>query len=486
MDSTAINNFNSDLAISLSAFWSYFPIVFLAGVILISIAIEMYSKSSKKILPWFTVTALLACAYYSLLTVTDTGVYFSGMFATGGLTNIFNFIFTFGGAIVVLLSVDYIKKSGIYYGEFYILLQSAVLGMMMIAGAKDMIMIFIGLEQMSITFYVMAGLNRKRASSNEAALKYFLLGAFATGFIVYGIGLMYGTAGTLNIDYVFSNIFAAEKNLPGIIGILLFLVGFSFKIGAVPFHMWVPDVYQGAPTSSTALMATGGKVAAFTALILAFRPVLGTETLAVITPVLAVFALLSMFYGSIVAIAQTDIKRMLAYSSIANAGYMLIGLAAGNDYGIEGVVYYLAAYSFMNLGAFGIVALIESADEKNLLISDYNGLGTKYPVLAALLSLFMFALSGIPPFAGFFGKYYIFIAAIESDLTWLAIAGVIASVISVYFYLRIVVLMYFGKGESQVTPEITNASLIGIVISALLVIVMGVFPGSVINLISNF
>ena len=240
------------------------------------------------------------------------------------------------------------------------------------------------------------------------------------------------------------------------------------------------DVYQGSPTTITALMSTGGKAAAFSSLLIIFTPLFATTQSTLFQPYLVVIATLSMLLGSIVAIAQTDLKRMLAYSSISHAGYILIGVAAGSELGISGVIFYLSAYTFMNLGAFGIISMIENKDEGNLSLYDYSGLGNKKPMLAALLAIFMFALAGIPPFAGFFGKYYVFIAAIESNLTWLAIVGVLSSVISIYFYLRVVVVMYFQKDENILHVEDSSPALLGIMISALLVIVMGIAPGSII------
>lgn len=472
---------------NISDIYSYLPLVILACVILVSLVIEMYVKSAEKIIPWLTILSFLGVSYQSLLSVGDQGLYFNGMLATGGQVNLFYFIFNFGAAVVALITVDYLKKTGIYHGEFYILLQSAVLGMMMIASARDLVMVFIGLEQMSLTFYILAGFARKRPFSNEAALKYFLLGSFATGFIVYGLGLLYGATHTLNITELYAGFSFEKGNILGVIGLTLFFLGFAFKIAAVPFHMWVPDVYQGAPTAATALMSTVGKAAAFAALILVVSPAFAKErAIEMLTPLISFFAVLSMLYGSITAILQTDIKRMLAYSSIAHAGYMLIGLAAGNSEGVDGLIYYLAAYAFMNLGAFGIIAMIEDREEKNLAISDYSGLGTKYPVLAALLALFMFALSGIPPFAGFFGKYYVFVAAIKANLVWLALIGILSSAISVYFYIRLVVTMYFGKEESKLEIVNSNSTMTGIIVSAILIVLMGVLPGSVIDLISKF
>ncbi len=471
---------------TLQEFYNMLPLIIIASGIVISVVVELYLKKSDSILPWFSVLLFLFAGVYSIATVDNTSVVMQNMLATGGNVNIFYFLFNIGAAIVCLLSMDYIKKYGAYFGEYYILLQNSVLGMMLMAGAKDLFTIFLGLELMSISFYVLAGINRKKISANEAALKYFLLGSFATGFIVYGIALIYGSVGGTSIDSIVNNFDALSSNIIFVIGALLFLIGFSFKIAAFPFHMWVPDVYQGSPTTIAGLFSTGGKAAAFSAIIVTMFALFTGTGQNLFTPYLAVVAVLSMLFGSIVAIAQSNIKRMLAYSSIAHAGYMIIGLAAGNPEGVAGIIFYLAAYTFMNLGAFGIIAIIEGREETNLEINSYTGLGSKYPVLAGALAIFMFSLAGIPPFAGFFGKYYVFIAAIKDDLTWLAIIGVLSSVISIYFYLRIVVLMYFKTSEQELSVERSNTGLTAVLVSLFLVIILGVLPGSFIDLISEF
>lgn len=469
------------------------PLLIIGSGILISLLIEMFSPKSEKILPGLSIIIFLFVSYYSLITINERATLFNSMIEIGGNVNIFYFIFNFGAAIIVLLSFDYIKKIGINFGEYYILLQSAVLGMMLLSCSKDLIMIFIGLEQMSICFYILAGFKRKRLSSNEASLKYFLLGSFATGFIVYGIALIYGSAQTMSINLIIEKFPNLISNYIFITGFVLFIIGFTFKIAAFPFHMWVPDVYQGAPTTVTALMSTTGKTAAFSALIIAFTPIILGVTKNIFEPVIAVLATLSMLYGSIVAIVQKDVKRMLAYSSIAHAGYMLIGLASGTFQGASGIIFYLIAYTFMNIGAFGIISMLEGNNETNLDIQSYAGLGFTKPLPAALLSIFMFALAGIPPFAGFFGKYYVFVSAIQSNLTWLAIMGIIASAISVYFYLYLVVVMYFQKNEnnSSLNPEslqfkLSGFGMLGVIVVALLVILMGIFPDTIIELISSF
>ena len=467
-------------------FFSVLPIALIGTGIVISLLIEMYSKKSELLLPWFSVILFLAAGLHSLYYVGDVSIVLQNMLATGGNVNVFHAIFTLGAAVVALLSIDYIKKYGAYFGEYYIILQTSVLGMMLMAAAKDLFVIFLGLEIMSVSFYILAGMNRKRLNANEASLKYLLLGSFATGFIVYGIALIYGSAHTTSIDFITANFTELTKNLLFIAGVLLFLIGFSFKIAAFPFHMWVPDVYEGSPTTIAALFSTGGKAAAFSAIIATLFALFNGPAGNLFTPYLAVISVLSMFYGSIVAIAQDNIKRMLAYSSISHAGYLAIGLAAGNHDAVAGVIFYLAAYTFMNLGAFGIVSLLEGKNETSLSINSYAGLGNRKPLLSALLAIIMFSLAGLPPFAGFFGKYYIFIAAVKSNLTWLAILGVLSSAISVYFYLRIVVLMYFKSSENEFEIESSNNSMLAIIFSILVVILLGVFPGTFLDLITRF
>jgi len=471
---------------NIQEFYNILPLIIIGTGIVLSIFIEIYSKSGKSILPWFSFILFLAAGFYSLMTVEKQSIIFEGMLSTGGITNIFYVIFNIGAALVCLLSVDYTKKYGINYGEYYILIQSAVLGMMLMAGAKSLFMIFLGLEVMSVCFYVLAGVNRKKEKAIEASLKYFLLGSFATGFLVYGIALIYGSAQTTSIDVITAGFPEYSGNIIFLFGVLLFLVGFSFKIAAFPFHMWVPDVYQGAPTTVTGLFSTIGKAAAFAAIIATLTALFSGENSSMFLPYLAVLSIFSMLYGSIVAIAQSNIKRMLAYSSISHAGYILIGLAAGTSTGVAGVVFYLAVYTFMNLAAFGIIALIEGENDANLEINSYSGLGTKSPILAALLAIIMFSLAGLPPLAGFFAKYYVFIAAIKSGLTWLAILGIISSVISVYFYLRIVVLMYFKDAEGEVVPSKSYSGFLGVAVSVIMVILLGIIPGSLLDLITSF
>lgn len=461
------------------------PQIIIGIGIILSVLIEIYTKKSEQILPWFSIALFFATAFYSVFNINQNFVLFSGMVEVGGKPAIFNFIFNIGAALVVLSSIDYLKKYGTYYGEYYILIQSSVLGMMVMAGAKDILMIFMGLELMSICFYVLAGINRKKLSANEASMKYFLLGAFATGFIVYGIALMYGAAGTTSIQNLVENFVEYSSNIIFVLGFAFFLIGFSFKIAAVPFHMWVPDVYQGSATTVTSLMSTTGKAAAFSVLLIVLTAVFSFNAPNVFRPYFATISAISMLFGSIVAISQTNMKRMLAYSSISHAGYMVIGLAAGNIFSIAGIIFYLAAYAFMNIGAFTIISIVEGENDSRTDINSFAGLSAKSPVLAAAMALFMFALAGIPPLAGFFGKYYVFISAIQSHLTWLAILGVLASVISVYFYIRVVVFMYFKDSLEDFKIHVSPYSLTAVIITALLILVFGILPDTLMNVITS-
>ena len=354
------------------------------------------------------------------------------------------------------------------HGEYYALLLFSTLGMMVMAGSLDLITIFLGLETLSISLYILAGFLREQLKSNESALKYLLLGAFASGFVLYGIALIYGASGSTNLRRVAEAVAAGKIASPTLlmIGMGLLIIGFGFKVASVPFHMWTPDVYEGAPTSVTAFMIAGTKSAAFAAflrILMTALPALHPDW----SRVLWVLAILTMTVGNVVAISQSNIKRMLAYSSIAHAGYILVALVAAGKLGSSSVLFYLTAYSFMNLGAFAVIIALARQDGERTTIDDYAGLGLRYPFLGAAMALFMFSLAGIPPTGGFMGKFYIFSAAIQAKYVGLAIIGVLNSVISVYYYLRVTVVMYMGQGKAEpalgrVSPALTLAVLIAI------------------------
>ncbi len=456
------------------------PLLAISVLALVVMVLEGAMKKGEKFVFGVSLAGLAITAGVVAYTSGMRGVGFHGMILAGGYASIFSMLFVIVCALTILLSKSYLEKEGINYGEFYALLLFATAGMMMMASALDLILVFLGIELMSVCLYVLAGFFRKRIKSNESALKYFLLGSFATGFLLYGIALIYGATETTNFSIIVQRVPQLEQPILFWIGVSLLVVGFSFKVAAVPFHMWVPDVYEGAPTPVSGFMSTGAKAAAFSALLLFFSQAV-TVKLPRLIEVLAILSAASMIVGNVLALAQNNIKRMLAYSSIAHAGYILTGVTASNSLGQIGVIYYLIAYSFMNLGAFGVLSILEKDEDKNLTFDDYLGLWHRKPVFASLMALFMFSLAGIPPFAGFFGKYYVFAAAVNSGLTWLAIIGVLASLVSVYYYLRLVVVMFFKDPQQTEEIEIPVTGFIALIISAVVIVVIGLFPSTVLQ-----
>ncbi|MBI3766494.1 MAG: NADH-quinone oxidoreductase subunit N, partial [Ignavibacteriales bacterium] len=340
------------------------PVLSVTILSLLVLVVESLVTDSEKISYWVSVFGLLICGAISISTLDLTGNVFNHMVNVGGYGSLFATLFTTAALLTVVLSRDYLRKEHVSFGEFYLLILFSTVGMMLMAAAADLIIIFLGLELMSICLYVLAGFMRKRSISNEAALKYFLLGAFATGFLLFGIALLYGAAGTTNISYIVENYGKLAASPLFWVGLGLLMVGFAFKVGGVPFHMWIPDVYQGSPTTVSGFMATGAKAAAFSAFILVFAHQ-EFESGEKVHTALAFIAAASMIVGNIVAISQSNVKRMLAYSSIAHAGYMLAGLAAGNQLGRTGILFYLVTYTFMNIGAFGVLSVLEREEEKN-------------------------------------------------------------------------------------------------------------------------
>jgi NADH-quinone oxidoreductase subunit N len=457
------------------------PLLCITVVSLVILLVEALIKQSERLGYWISIVGLIWTANLAVTTLPLRGTVFNSMITIGGYSSYFTLIFSLAAIFTIIFSREYFSQQQEKIGEFYLLVIFATIGMILMASAADLILLFIGLELMSICLYVLAGFFRKNILSNEASLKYFLLGAFSTGFLLYGIALIYGATGSTNIEDISSKVPSLLASPFFLFGSGLLLIGLAFKVGAVPFHMWVPDVYQGSPTTISGFMSTGAKAAAFAAFVIIFINFPSTE----IKLILAILSAASMIVGNIIAISQSNVKRMLAYSSIAHAGYMLIGLAAGNQYGRDGILFYLLSYMLMNIGAFGIFSMIEKDEEKNLNLDDYEGLGNRKPALAAILSVLMFSLAGIPPFAGFFGKYYIFIAAVNSNLTWLAILGVLTSIVSVYFYLRLVVIMYFKEGDLKTAYSISGLNYLVLAIIVLVITGIGIFPSSLLSIINQ-
>lgn len=464
---------------------STLSIISLTATSLLVLVVESTRKTRAGLSLYLSLLGLIISAGFALSELPTSGSAYGGMVRVGGYSSYFTLLFLAATFMTLLLAREYLLKLQHHRGEFYVLILFATVGMILMASALDLIVIFLGLELMSISLYVLAGFFRKQEQSNEAGLKYFLLGSFATGFLLYGIALLYGSSGTTNIVALREQFTSLASNALFLIGVAMLLVGFAFKVAAVPFHMWAPDVYEGAPTVVTGFMSTGAKAAAFSAFVSVFIGSFDFNGSAVAETV-ALIAAASMIVGNVIAVVQKNLKRMLAYSSIAHAGYMLTGIAAGNPEGQAGILFYVVAYTFMNIGAFGILSMMEREEGKGLTFDDYAGLSSRRPFLAALMALFMFSLAGIPPFAGFFGKYYVFLSAVKADMTWLAVVGVLTSVISVYYYLRLVVVMYFRDGEADVAAQPSFHTWLAVSLAAILVIQLGVYPSIVVELAQRF
>lgn len=392
-------------------------------------------------------------------------------------------VFVAIAALTVLMSVAYRPIRVAERGEYYSLVLFATAGMMLMAAGTDLIVLFLGLEMFSISLYVLCGFLQPQEASEESALKYFLLGAFASGFLLYGIALTFGATGATNLGEIAGFVAAAGLRTPMLLmGLGLIVVGFGFKIAMAPFHMWTPDVYEGAPTPVTAFMAAGTKTAGFAALLRILTqafPSLQPDWV----PILAVLSVITMTLGNVVAIWQDNIKRMLAYSSIAHAGYILIAVAAATNEAMSAALYYLLVYAFMNLGAFTVIVALGRREREYVSISDFGGLSAKQPALALAMALFMLALAGFPPTGGFVGKFYIFRAAVNANLVWLAVFGVLNSVVSVYYYLRIVVLMYMSEPVDEPAPAPVGWLLgLSMTVTAVGLLVLGVWPAGVTSL----
>ncbi|MEO8680133.1 MAG: NADH-quinone oxidoreductase subunit N [Vicinamibacterales bacterium] len=394
------------------------------------------------------------------------------------------FVLSIVGILTVMFSTETVARDRLPAGEYYATILFAIVGMMLMAQATDLLLIFLALETMSIAVYVLTGIRRDQQQSTEAAFKYFLLGAFASSFFLYGIAFLYGVTGSTSLDRIGSVI--AAQSMSGnpmiLLGVGLLIVGFGFKIAAVPFHMWSPDAYEGAPTVVTGFMSTGVKAAAVAAFVRVFLSAL-EPMITSWAPVLWLIAAATMILGTVVGVAQTNIKRMLAYSSIAHGGYILAGLVAGNDVGKAAILFYLAAYALTNLGAFGIIALLGTRQRANDDLRDYAGLWHTHPGLATMMTFFLLSLGGFPPTAGFIAKWYVFSATIGAGYYGLAIIGVLSSVVSVYFYLRIVVMMFMTERDARpVPPQVGAIAFAGLVLSLIGVLYLGILPSTVIDL----
>ncbi len=433
---------------------------------------------SKQALPWVALAGVLA-SLVSVIWLWNQGpISFQGHAISDRFANSVRLIVLAAAALGILFSHTYIVKVNRQTGEYYALLLLCTAGMGLMGAATDLIVLFVALEIFSLALYILTGLHRTNPRSTEAAMKYFLLGAFASAFLLYGAALLYGATGTTQYDAI-ARVLAEGQADPYLLyfGIGLTLVGLGFKISVVPFHMWTPDVYQGAPTPVAAFMSAGTKAAAFAGLarLLVLALPAAQETWGWLV---AILATLTMILGNLSALRQSSLKRMLAYSTIAHAGYILVGLTPGTVRGADAALFYLFTYAFMNMGAFAVIMAMERSAGDDAVQASARGLAQRSPLLAFLMAIFMFGLSGMPPLAGFFGKFFVFSAAIEGGWAWLAVVGMLTSAIAAYYYLRVIVNMYFEQpGPESVTQTRTWASLqLGLAVAAAFTIIVGILP----------
>jgi len=455
------------------------PIVALTGFFLLAIITDLVLPRSRRgdVIAMFAVVGFayaLGVAVYRWLYATSGYAYHR--FATGdSFALFFEVLFASLGILTVALSHSYLKRRGLLESEFHILTMAAVIGMMVLASATSLVTVFLGLELLSISLYIMCGFARTDLRSQEAAAKYLLVGGFASAFVLYGMALVYGGAGTTVIPEIAQRLGEASSANPLILlGIVLMGVGFAFKVSAAPFHMWTPDVYQGAPIPVTAFMSVGTKAAAFAMIVRVFAgglPHLAPEW----QVVLAIVAFASMVFGNLMAIVQTSLKRLLAYSGIAQAGYILIGVIAGGPNGLAAVLYYLFVYMFMNFGAFAVITLLAGPDGDRDSFADLEGLGRRNPVLAVAMTIFMLSLAGFPPSVGFFGKLFLFTAGVGAGYTWLVVVAVLMSVVSVFYYIRVLIPVWSAAPARERVPA-SVSSAFAIVLSGAASILLGLYP----------
>jgi NADH-quinone oxidoreductase subunit N len=459
---------------------SLFPILVVVGTGLLVLAHDLLTKGRARIRSFvLTITGLFAAGYVNFA-LWGAGPFesFDGTLVLDRFALFFNALFLMAAVAAVFLTRSDPERDEYWSGEHFVLILFSTAGMMLMAAANDLIVFFLGLETMSVAVYVLAGIRKRDPKSNEAAVKYFILGAFASGFLLYGIALLYGVAGSTEIASLGSAVASRSvRPYPMLLaGISVLLVGLGFKIAAVPLHSWVPDVYEGAPTPVTAFMAVAVKAAAFSGIVRIFLGGL-KEFQPDWQLVLWILAALTMTVGNVIAIAQSNVKRMLSYSSIAHAGYVLVAVVAGGDEGGTAVLFYLLAYALMNIGAFSVVLAVGKRGERNEEIRDYAGIGLRHPFLGLAMALSMLSLIGVPPLAGFAGKFYLFASAVEAGLVGLAVIGVLNSALSIVYYLRVVVMMYMEEGGTRPERLWTRPYLfLTILFAAVGTVYLGLFP----------
>ncbi|MEE9165930.1 MAG: NADH-quinone oxidoreductase subunit N [Candidatus Neomarinimicrobiota bacterium] len=452
------------------------PEIILLVAALVILSLEMLPKRRPSLMLAVSLLGLMSGSIAVLQHGGERSV-FSGMLSLSAYTMFLDLLYMAVGIASLVIAQNYLeRRGGSLRGEYYALILFAVIGMMLMTRANDLVIVFLGLELLSLSLYVLVGFLRHDIYSNEGGLKYLLLGAFATGFFLFGAALIYGTTGTTNLEQMAVTIGSGGVLSQPILslGIGLLIVGFAFKVAIVPFHMWSPDVYQGAPTTITAFLCTAPKAAGFGALLKVFIVGFSPESDAWVG-LLWILAVLTMTVGNLSALVQSDVKRMLAFSSVAHAGYLLIGVLVFDTRGIASVLFYLIVYAAMNLGAFAIVSIVEKG-EMGLALEDYRGLAARHPWLSAVLSLFMISLAGFPPTAGFTAKYAVFSAAISKGHIWLVVIAVLNTLVSVIYYVRLIVNMYMQKEKTELATFVSPNTMLLLAFLAAVVILFGLMP----------
>ncbi len=467
--------------------WALLPEIVLSVWAMVLLMVDVFRSEERTQvgsgMAWLTVFGILLAgiANYALLSVDEVGT--AGMIAVDSFRVFSNYLFLLGAALFVLMSGRYLEREALRHGELYVLVLLATVGMMFFAGARDLIVVFLGLELMSIGVYVLTGINRRDRRSAEGALKYFLLGAFSSAFFLFGIALVYGGTGSVNITAIGEAVGPTGDGVNGLVlaGMSMLAVGFGFKVAAVPFHMWTPDAYEGAPSPITAFMAAAVKAAAFAAFIRVFLTAF-SGLYATWGALLFGLAIATMVVANLIALAEDNVKRMLAYSSVAHAGYLLVALTAANLAGVGSFLFYLVAYTLMTVGAFAVVLVVGREGELAHGIESYSGLAWERPLLGVTMTIFLLSLAGLPSTAGFIGKLFILSAAVQRGLVTLAVVLVLASLVSYWYYLRVAWYMWFrpatGEGEGLSVPVGVRVAL---VVTAVGTMAFGLFPGRLVD-----
>ncbi len=480
-----------DYASPLDYFWALAPEISLSFWALVVLMVDAFQRGESEeparvSIAWISVIGIVMTVVANswLLTLEDGNP--TGPIALDTFRVYTNYLFLGAALLFVPLSWRYLGEERMRHGELFSLVLLATVGMMFFAGSRDLMLIFLGLELMSVAVYVLTAVNRRDRRSAEAGLKYFLLGAFSSAFFLFGIAMVYGGAGTVNLALIHSAIggAGADANLLVKAGMALLLVGFGFKVAAVPFHMWTPDAYEGAPAPVTAFMAAAVKAAAFAAFLRVFLTAF-VGLYEVWFALVALLAFATMIAANLIALAEDSVKRMLAYSSIAHAGYLLVAVAAANEIGVASFLYYLVVYTLMTMGAFAVVYLVAQRKELRLGLAEYGGLGWEVPVVGITMTVFLLSLAGVPPTGGFWGKFAILRAAVERDKVWLAVTLVLTSLVSYYYYLRVAWYMWFREPDEAVADRRVTVSAgvrTVLVVAAIAVVLLGIFPGPILDI----